>query len=646
MSREDSLSDEEVEEATILGSDPDESPEPTPVTGPVLKGYRKDAKKLVLTAEPEVRRGPVLPFWLCVGLAGGAAAFAALQRWRRRDPSPRRPSLTKASVFLKRFTLVPPSAGHPLSSKTFVVSESLGIEGTACRRLQEAALQLEAIVPGPGWLDSAGRTLENPADAGLWHGAGEAASAATVAAGLADAALALDQLGSSRLAAACCGVYCLRCTAGLLPLDGSEGSANPLASTALMASDPALLPRLGQALGLPKGTSEVVNYLVAVDLIAECQGGLRACLPAVISAVKRWAGADQAQSLSLAEWLYHRVASLKHFGSDAEAARLGEAAATESHGPDVLCALRSAARAVRDDGRGEGKTSAEGIAGRKVAEEATNSLLGALQEGYIFVLPTASGAPPARGSGEDQAAFQDDSEGFLALAALAGVPQVVVPFRGAEGEPLSVSLITLHRKDMVLLQAASRLGPLLQEEVGKLFGASSRALGADGAASGPGAGASKEGSWRPFGGAVPSARDSPGEKGPRPRDATAARAEACKEAGNDAFKSGRYDDAVLQYSQALALDPGNAVYYNNRALVYLRLGRYGAAEEDAEASLRIRVSAKALLRRGSARMAMGEAEGAASDFEHVLRLEPNNRQAREELRAIQRFLSTSTDEAA
>ncbi|RMZ57142.1 hypothetical protein APUTEX25_003599, partial [Auxenochlorella protothecoides] len=532
MSREDSLSDEEVEEATILGSDPDESPEPTPVTGPVLKGYRKDAKKLVLTAEPEVRRGPVLPVWLCVGLAGGAAAFAALQRWRRRDPSPRRPSLTKASVFLKRFTLVPPSAGHPLSSKTFVVSER------------------------PGWLDSAGRTLENPADAGLWHGAGEAASAATVAAGLADAALALDQLGSSRLAAACCGVYCLRCTAGLLPLDGSEGSANPLASTALMASDPTLLPRLGQALGLPKGTSEVVNYLVAVDLIAECQGGLRACLPAVISAVKRWAGADQAQSLSLAEWLYHRVASLKHFGSDAEAARLGEAAATESHGPD---------------------TTAEGIAGRKVAEEATNSLLGALQEGYIFVLPTASGAPPARGSGEDQAAFQDDSEGFLALGGASR--------RASEGEPLSVSLITLHRKDVVLLQAASRLGPLLQEE-------------------------------------------------------------ACKEAGNDAFKSGRYDDAVLQYSQALALDPGNAVYYNNRALVYLRLGRYGAAEEDAEASLRIRVSAKALLRRGSARMAMGEAEGAASDFEHVLRLEPNNRQAREELRAIQRFLSTSTDEAA
>lgn len=403
------------------------------------------------------------------------------------------------------------------------------------------------------------------------------------------------------------------------------------------------------------------------------------------------------------------------------------------------------------------QTTAEGIAGRKVAEEATNSLLGALQEGYIFVLPTASGAPPARGSGEDQAAFQDDSEGFLALAALAGVPQVrmqagpawecergvdvtgvlkscrpppsqvVVPFRGAEGEPLSVSLITLHRKDVVLLQAASRLGPLLQEEVGKLFGASSRALGADGAASGPGAGASKEGSWRPFGGAAPPARDSPGGKGPRPRDNTAARAEACKEAGNDAFKSGRYDDAVLQYSQALALDPGNAVYYNNRALVYLRLGRYGAAEEDAEASLRIRVSAKALLRRGSARMAMvrascgwggggdgsgrmqisgaggmrggsavqglgagseyetvvawlhttteaqckppsrlqcavvellhpilassplapqGEAEGAASDFEHVLRLEPNNRQAREELRAIQRFLSTSTDKAA
>lgn len=41
---------------------------------------------------------------------------------------------------------------------------------------------------------------------------------------------------------------------------------------------------------------------------------------------------------------------------------------------------------------------------------------------------------------------------------------------------------------------------------------------------------------------------------------------------------------------------------------------------------------KALLRRGTARIHKNELEGAAGDFRQVLHLEPNNRQAREELK--------------
>jgi hypothetical protein len=41
---------------------------------------------------------------------------------------------------------------------------------------------------------------------------------------------------------------------------------------------------------------------------------------------------------------------------------------------------------------------------------------------------------------------------------------------------------------------------------------------------------------------------------------------------------------------------------------------------------------KALLRRGTARIHKNELEGATADFKQVLALEPNNRQAREELR--------------
>lgn len=59
--------------------------------------------------------------------------------------------------------------------------------------------------------------------------------------------------------------------------------------------------------------TEVLNYLVAEDFFAACGEEARRMVPAVVAAVKRWAGPDQAQALSLSEWLYHRVASLAAF---------------------------------------------------------------------------------------------------------------------------------------------------------------------------------------------------------------------------------------------------------------------------------------------------------------------------------------------
>lgn len=211
--------------------------------------------------------------------------------------------------------------------------------------------------------------------------------------------------------------------------------------------------------------------------------------------------------------------------------------------------------------------------------------------------------------------------------------QVVVPFTGPRGEPEAVALVTLQRKDAVLLAAAAKLGPLLDREVSKLDltpqaepvpGPSSGAAAAGAAgppaageaaapSQGPGASRGSWWDWLPFGGRWLGGRGGGSGDGAEALDPSA-RAEACKEAGNAAFKEGRYEDAVAQYSQALALQPGSSVYHNNRALVYLKLQRYAAAEDDAEASLRISPSAKAYLRRGSARMAQargGTGGGAA-----------------------------------
>lgn len=49
------------------------------------------------------------------------------------------------------------------------------------------------------WSEGKGEELSNPRAAGLWNGGGEAAAAAAVASDLADAALAVDALGSCQV---------------------------------------------------------------------------------------------------------------------------------------------------------------------------------------------------------------------------------------------------------------------------------------------------------------------------------------------------------------------------------------------------------------------------------------------------------------
>ena len=63
--------------------------------------------------------------------------------------------------------------------------------------------------------------------------------------------------------------------------------------------------------------------------------------------------------------------------------------------------------------------------------------------------------------------------------------------------------------------------------------------------------------------------------------------------------------------------------------------RYGAAEVDCNQAVSLDGSyTKAYLRRGAARFQLGRVQEAEADYREVLRLEPSNRQAQEELKNI------------
>ncbi|XP_061185926.1 sperm-associated antigen 1-like [Saccostrea echinata] len=102
-----------------------------------------------------------------------------------------------------------------------------------------------------------------------------------------------------------------------------------------------------------------------------------------------------------------------------------------------------------------------------------------------------------------------------------------------------------------------------------------------------------------------------------------------KDKGNEAFRSGDYQEAISYYSRSISLLP-TPPSYNNRALAYLKTKEWLKAETDCDKVLSWEPkNIKALLRRGSARMGKKCFTEAMTDFKYVLELEPKNKRAQE-----------------
>ncbi|XP_074870070.1 RNA polymerase II-associated protein 3 isoform X2 [Carettochelys insculpta] len=112
-----------------------------------------------------------------------------------------------------------------------------------------------------------------------------------------------------------------------------------------------------------------------------------------------------------------------------------------------------------------------------------------------------------------------------------------------------------------------------------------------------------------------------------------------KDLGNGYFKEGKYEAAIECYTRGIAADGTNALLPANRAMAYLKIQKYEEAEADCTQAILLDVSySKAFARRGTARAALGKLEEAMQDFETVLKLEPGNKQAMNELSKVQNEL--------
>ncbi|NXH11947.1 RPAP3 protein, partial [Bucco capensis] len=114
-----------------------------------------------------------------------------------------------------------------------------------------------------------------------------------------------------------------------------------------------------------------------------------------------------------------------------------------------------------------------------------------------------------------------------------------------------------------------------------------------------------------------------------------------KEKGNKYFKQGNFDEAIKCYTRGMHSDPYNPVLPTNRASAFYRMKKFSVAESDCNLALALDKNyTKAYARRGAARFALKNLQGAKEDYEKVLELDANNFEAKNELKKINQALSS------
>jgi len=105
-------------------------------------------------------------------------------------------------------------------------------------------------------------------------------------------------------------------------------------------------------------------------------------------------------------------------------------------------------------------------------------------------------------------------------------------------------------------------------------------------------------------------------------------AEKEKELANEAFKNHEYEKAVELYTKAIELCP-SAVYYSNRSISNLRMECAGYALSDASKAIELdKAYVKGYYRRAAAYMTLGKFKIALKDFETVVKVRPNDKDAK------------------
>jgi amidase len=349
-------------------------------------------------------------------------------------------------------------AGHPTGAGNPAWLASHPVP-TASSPLVDALLQAGATLAGKVLTDELAYSIHgdnihygtpvNSAAPERVTGGSSSGSAAAVAARLVDFALGTDTGGSTRVPASYCGLWGLRSTHGLLSRDGLV-PLNPLFDTATwLAHEADAFERVAGVL-LPASGFAPTRVIEATDAWGQADPVFQPALQLARDTLTRLLGAPVqaliASDEGLDAWRQDYVTASAFNGWQTHGGWI--ARHTPDFAPPIAARWHFASTVTADDAA----AARERIAGVRAH---VRSWLG--NDG-VAVLPSAASLAPLRDA--DPAAVDAVRLRTLritSIAGLAGLPQVSLPLRSAEGVPLGVSLLGPAGSDRALIGLAVRL---------------------------------------------------------------------------------------------------------------------------------------------------------------------------------------------
>ena len=283
----------------------------------------------------------------------------------------------------------------------------------------------------------------NPAVPDGITGGSSSGSASVTAAGLVDFALGTDTGGSVRIPASYCRLFGFRPTVGSVESEGVAALARSFDTVGWFSRDPDTLARVGNVL-LPEDrannadSTSVRPLASALDLV---DANLADQFQSTLASSGKTIGAtvDPAALPHLQDIFRRRQAweAWTYFGAWIEARK-----------PAFSSGIRERFAAASRVSPEEGKSAREEVTSMRMALR--NQI-----EGYVWALPTASCAAPARNSDSTTIdAVRNRTLQMTAVAGIAGCPQVTLPLLGDAQGPVGLSLIGPAGSDRWLLRQA------------------------------------------------------------------------------------------------------------------------------------------------------------------------------------------------